>query len=76
MNEVVSFDADGKKLAATADRNGFFYVLDRTNGKFVNGFPFVNNISWAKGLDENGRPIYIKENYPGNPERLQRWQKR
>ncbi len=69
VNEVVSFDADGKKLVATADRNGFFYVLDRTNGKFVNGFPFVKNITWAKGLDKNGRPIYNKDNYPGDPKK-------
>ena len=48
VNELVSFDAGGQKLAATADRNGFFYVLDRSNGKFVRGFPFVRNISWQK----------------------------
>lgn len=69
VNELVSFDKDGQKLAGTADRNGFFYVLDRTNGKFVNGFPFVSKISWAKGLDKDGRPIYIKENYPGDPKK-------
>ena len=69
VNEVVAFDADGKKLVATADRNGFFYVLDRTNGKFVNGFPFVEKITWAKGLDKNGRPIYNKDNYPGDPKK-------
>ncbi len=67
VNEVVSFDLDGTKAVATADRNGFFYVLDRTNGKFIRGFPFVENITWATGLDENGRPKYVKDNYPGNP---------
>jgi len=71
VNEFVSFDMekDGKtiKAGATADRNGFFYVLDRTNGKFISGIPFVKKISWAKGLDENGRPIYVPENRPGNP---------
>ncbi len=67
VNEVVSFDIDGKKLAATADRNGFFYVLDRTNGKFQNAYPFVSQISWAKGIDKNGRPIYVPENRPGDP---------
>ncbi|MCH9765556.1 MAG: PQQ-dependent methanol/ethanol family dehydrogenase [Alphaproteobacteria bacterium] len=67
VNEVVSFDLNGTKAAATADRNGFFYVLDRTNGKFIRGFPFVSKISWASGLDDNGRPKYVKENYPGNP---------
>ena len=71
VNEFVSFDMqkDGQtvKAGATADRNGFFYVLDRTNGKFISAVPFVKNITWAKGIDENGRPIYIDDNRPGNP---------
>lgn len=67
VNEVVSFDDGGKKLAATADRNGFFYVLDRTNGKFVSAVPFVSKITWAKGIDKDGRPIYVPENRPGDP---------
>ena len=66
MNELISFDYQegGKtiKAAGTADRNGFFYVLDRTNGKFIRGFPFVDKITWAKGLDKNGRPIYDDAN--------------
>lgn len=67
VNEVVSFPFEGKKAAATADRNGFFYVLDRTNGKFIKGFPFVEKINWAKGLDKNGRPIYDPAFRPGDP---------
>ncbi len=67
VNEVVSFDADGKKLAATADRNGFLYVLERATGKFVTANPFVAKISWAKGIDKTGRPIYVPENRPGDP---------
>lgn len=40
------------------DKNGFFYALDRTNGKFLYGDPIVPGITWAKGLDpETGRPI-------------------
>ena len=39
-----------------ANRNGFFYVLDRTTGKFLLGTPFVK-VNWASGLDANGRPI-------------------
>ena len=40
------------------DKNGFFYALDRTNGKFLYGEPIVPGITWAKGLDpETGRPI-------------------
>jgi len=71
VNELISFDYQegGKtiKAAASADRNGFFYVLDRTNGKFIRGFPFVDKITWAKGLDKNGRPIYDDSNRPGSP---------
>lgn len=58
VNEVVAFNVDGKKLAGHADRNGFFYVLDRTNGKLENAFPFANQTDWAKGIDlKTGRPI-------------------
>ncbi len=68
VNEVVAFtDAEGNKKFATADRNGFFYVLNREDGKFLNAWPFVKDISWASGIDENGRPIYVEENRPGNP---------
>jgi alcohol dehydrogenase (cytochrome c) len=66
-NEVISFDMDGTKAVATADRNGFFYILDRTNGKFLNGFPFVEKINWAKGLDKNGRPLYDPAFRAGDP---------
>ncbi len=47
-----------RKLMLWANRNGFFYVLDRTNGKFVRGDPFVRQ-NWAAGLDEAGRPIRL-----------------
>ncbi len=71
VNELIAFDyKDGGKTvkaAATADRNGFFYVLNRENGKFIRGFPFVTKINWAKGLDKNGRPIVNEDLRPGNP---------
>ena len=38
------------------NRNGFFYVLDRTNGRFLSGTPFVK-VNWASGIDEKGKPI-------------------
>jgi alcohol dehydrogenase (cytochrome c) len=44
------------KLLMLANRNGFFYVLDRATGKFLLGKPFIRQ-NWASGLDENGRPI-------------------
>ena len=39
-----------------ANRNGFFYVLDRANGQYLSGTPFVK-VTWASGLDERGRPL-------------------
>jgi len=56
----VLFDAEieGKprKLLAQAARNGYFFVLDRTNGKNVLSKPFVP-LNWSKGIDANGQPI-------------------
>lgn len=44
-----------RKLLMHADRNGHFYVLDRTNGKFLSGTPFVYQ-NWNAGFTESGRP--------------------
>lgn len=66
-NHTVAFNSGGKKLASHADRNGFFYTLDRTNGKLVNAFPFVEGHSWATSIDlKTGRPIEAGKR-PGNP---------
>ena len=56
-----------RKLLLQANRNGFFYVLDRTNGQFLLGKQFLKNLNWAKGLDAKGRPILndLKENANG-----------
>ncbi len=68
VNEFVTFDMDGKRLGAKADRNGFFYVLDAKNGKLENAFPFVKKITWAKSIDlKTGRPVYDEANRPGDP---------
>ncbi len=45
-----------RKLLVQANRNGFFYVLDRTNGEFLFGTQYVKTVTWATGLDEKGRP--------------------
>lgn len=72
VNELIPFDYTDEsgatiKAAATADRNGYFYVLNRENGEYIRGFPFVDKISWSTGLDEKGRPIYDAANRPGDP---------
>lgn len=47
-----------RKLLLHADRNGHFYVLDRTDGTFLSGTPFVYQ-NWNKGFDAKGRPIEV-----------------
>jgi len=73
-NELVLFEykeKDGKIVKATghADRNGFFYVVNRENGDFIRGFPFVDNITWATGIDpKTGRPMEVEGQRPPKPE--------
>jgi alcohol dehydrogenase (cytochrome c) len=61
---LVDVTIGGKPVKALLhyDKNGYFYVLDRTNGAFVYGEPIVPGINWAKGLDPvTGRPIVNPE---------------
>ena len=46
-----------RKLLVQANRNGFFYVFDRTNGELLLAKQFLKNLNWAKGIDRTGRPI-------------------
>src|SRR6516165_5101181 len=53
-----------RKVIMQANKNGFFYVLDRQTGEFISGAPFVNGVTWASGLDaKTGRPIETPEGY-------------
>lgn len=45
------------KLLLHADRNGFFYVLDRTNGKLLLAKPFLRRVDWASSIGSDGRPV-------------------
>lgn len=72
--ENLLFDApDGRKLLAHADKNGYFFVLDRTDGELVRVFPFVDRITWGEISpegkvtakvypDEEGVPVHF---WPG-----------
>ncbi|HEY6180764.1 MAG TPA: PQQ-binding-like beta-propeller repeat protein, partial [Terriglobales bacterium] len=51
------YAGEPRKLLVQANRNGFVYVLDRINGKFLNATRFANKLTWAKGIDAQGRPI-------------------
>jgi alcohol dehydrogenase (cytochrome c) len=50
-----------RKLLVQANRNGFFYVLDRTNGKLLLAKPFVKKFTWSLGISPDGRPILNPE---------------
>ena len=59
------------KALAQPNRNGYLYVLDRQNGTFLHGAQYVEQLNWATGLDENGRPQVDPRYVPmedGNPE--------
>jgi alcohol dehydrogenase (cytochrome c) len=64
----VLFDAtvNGKprKLLSVANRNGFYYVLDRATGEFIAGSAFIKQ-TWAQGLDAKGRPLIVPNTDPG-----------
>ena len=53
------------KVMLWANRNGFYYVLDRATGRFLQGVPFVT-VNWADQLDDSGRPIETPQP-PGAP---------
>ncbi len=54
-----TFKGQPRKLVITANRNGFLYILDRTNGKYLYSKQFIKIMNWAKRIDENGRPISL-----------------
>ncbi len=54
----VTMDGRPVKALVNANRNGFFYVLDRSNGKLLAANPYAKKITWASGVDmTTGRPI-------------------
>jgi alcohol dehydrogenase (cytochrome c) len=56
-------NGEKRNLLAWANRNGFFYLLDRASGKFLAGAPFVKQ-NWQDGFDANGRPHVRPESVP------------
>lgn len=52
-----TWNGQPRKLVVQANRNGFFYVLDRTNGTLLLGRPFVEHLTWAESIGADGRPV-------------------
>jgi quinohemoprotein ethanol dehydrogenase len=53
---TLAIDGAQRRVIMQANKNGFFYVIDRENGKFISARPFAP-VNWATGIDSNGRPI-------------------
>jgi PQQ-dependent dehydrogenase (methanol/ethanol family) len=58
----VPFHGSPRKLLLHANRNGFFYVLNRTSGELLQATPLAKRITWASGIDKNGRPKLLPAN--------------
>ena len=59
----VRWEGSPRKVMMWANRNGFFYVLDRLTGQFLLGKPFVR-VNWAEGFDKDGRPQRVPGKVP------------
>ena len=59
----LTINGQPRKTMLFANRNGFFYVLDRTNGKMILAKPFVRQ-TWAKEISPEGRPILVPGTLP------------
>jgi PQQ-dependent dehydrogenase (methanol/ethanol family) len=58
------FQGRRRQLLAQANRNGFFYVLDRITGELLLAKPFVEQLTWASGIGPDGRPQLVSGNQP------------
>ena len=59
----IQYNGETRKVMMWANRNAFYYTLDRETGKFLVGEPFAKQ-TWAKGLDGDGRPIRVPNLFP------------
>ena len=59
----IEFNGEPRKVMMWANRNAFYYTLDRETGEFLVGKPYARQ-TWAEGLDEKGRPIRLPDTFP------------
>ena len=74
-NVVVDANYKGqpRKLLLHADRNGFFYVFDRTNGQLLVAKSFMHKITWASGIGADGRPVPLPPTDLSCPDTATNW---
>ncbi len=57
-------DGKPRKLLAQASRNGYYFLLDRTNGEHLVTTPFIDTLNWAKEVNAKGQPVPDPKKYP------------
>ena len=57
----LTIDGRERKVIVQAPKNGFFFVIDRLTGEFLSGEAFADDVTWATGIDQSGRPIEAPE---------------
>ena len=67
------YRGQNRKLLLHADRNGFFYVLDRTDGKLLMAEKFIRRLTWASAIGPDGRPVRLAEGDVSCPEAATNW---
>jgi PQQ-dependent dehydrogenase (methanol/ethanol family) len=74
-NVLVDADFQGRqrKLLLHADRNGFFYVFDRTDGKLLLAKSFMHRVTWASGIGPDGRPVRLPPGPLSCPDHATNW---
>lgn len=60
----ITHEGASRRAVVQANRNGFFYILDRETGEFLRATRYVDKMNWATGVDEKGRPIVNPETVP------------
>ncbi len=68
-----NYQGQPRKLLLNANRNGFFYVFDRTNGRLLLAKSFMHRITWASGIGPDGRPILLPPSDLSCPDHATNW---
>jgi len=67
------YRGQARKLLLQANRNGFFYVFDRTSGQLLLAEKFLKRLNWASGIGPDGRPQLLPEGEERCPEDATNW---
>ena len=68
-----NYQGEDQKLLLHADRNGFFYVFDRTNGRLLTSRSFIRRMTWASSIGPDGRPVRLPDTNETCPEAATNW---